>query len=249
MGNVANIKRPLALVTGATSGIGHAITLSLIEMGYEVLALGRSETKLAEMQAIPGVHPLAIDLTDREALAGAIEGVEIDVLVNNAGIIPPTVGFAEMEQSDIDTTLEVNLSAAITATHLVVPGMMARKTGHIFFIGSTAGHHPFPKMAVYSASKAAISAFAAALRCDIAGSGVRTTEVVAGRVETGLYRKVLSDSARADMYSAFDPVQPEDIAQMLISALQMPPHVDVTRFDVMPTAQYVGGGGFASKES
>jgi NADP-dependent 3-hydroxy acid dehydrogenase YdfG len=153
-----------------------------------------------------------------------------------------------MAQSDIDATLEVNLSAAIAVTRLVLPGMMERKRGHLFFTGSTAGQAPFANMAVYGASKAAISSFAAALRCDLSGSNVRVTEIVAGRVETALYRDVLSDQARTGMYQAFDAVQPEDVAAMLLSVLQMPAHVDVTRFDILPTAQFVGGGGFAKKE-
>lgn len=240
--------KPTALVTGATSGIGKAITFALAQTGYEVIALGRSAAILEQMQSTAGVRPLALDLTDREALAIALEGAEIDVLVSNAGVIPPVTRFDQMAQADIDTTLEVNLSAAIATTRMVVPGMMARKRGHLFFTGSTAGQAPFPNMAVYGASKAAISSFAAALRCDLSGTGVRVTEIVAGRVQTGLYRDVLSDHARADMYSAFDAVQPHEVAQMLLSVLQMPAHVDVTRFDILPTAQFVGGGGFAKKE-
>lgn len=240
--------RQIALVTGATSGIGKAITFALAGAGYQVIALGRSAATLEQMQVTEGVRPMALDLTDREALATALNGEEIDVLVNNAGLIPPVTGFDQMDQSDIDTTLEVNLSAAIATTRLVLPGMMARKRGHVFFTGSTAGHAPFPNMAVYGASKAAISSFAGALRCDLSGSGVRVTEIVAGRVETNLYKQVLTDRARADMYSAFDAVQPDEVAELLLTVLQMPAHVDVTRFDVLPTAQFVGGGGFAQKE-
>ncbi len=243
------IDKPLALVTGATSGIGRAITFALADSGYEVIALGRSAVTLEQMQAHVGVRPLALDLTDREALETALAGEEVDVLVNNAGIIPPITGFCDMAQSDIDATLEVNLSAAIATTRMVLPGMVARKRGHLFFTGSTAGQAPFPNMAVYGASKAAISSFAAGLRCDLPGSNVRVTEIVAGRVETDLYRGVLSDQARADMYEAFEAVQPEDVAQMLLTVLQMPAHVDVTRFDILPTAQFVGGGGFAKKET
>ncbi len=241
-------KTQTALVTGATSGIGKAITMALAQAGYQVIAMGRSAATLEQMQTTRGVRPLALDLTDREALATSLDGEDIDVLVNNAGVIPPVVGFDQMDQYDIDTTLEVNLSAAIATTRLVLPGMMAQGRGHVFFTGSTAGQAPFPNMAVYGASKAAISSFAAALRCDISGSGVRVTEIVAGRVETNLYKDILTDRLRADMYAAFDAVQPNDVAQMLLSVLQMPPHVDVTRFDILPTAQFVGGGGFAEKE-
>lgn len=242
------VRGETALVTGATSGIGKAITLALAANGYEVIAVGRSAAALKDLLCHAGVRPLMLDLTDREALAVALEDEEVSVLVNNAGIIPPVTRFDEMDQSDIDATLEVNLSATLALTRVILPGMMAQKQGHVFFTGSTAGQAPFPNMAVYGASKAAISSFAAALRCDLSGFGVRVTEIVAGRVETNLYAQVLSDRSRADMYSAFDPVQPEDVAAMLLSVLNMPAHVDVTRFDILPTAQYVGGGGFAKKE-
>ena len=240
--------KPLALVTGATSGIGRAITMELVRLDYEAIAIGRRTAVLSEMQAMSGIHPLALDITDREALSAALEGEQIDVLVSNAGVIPPLVGFADMDQSDIDTTLEINLSAAITIVRLVLPGMIARGSGHIFFTGSTAGQGPFANMAVYGASKAAVSSFAAALRCDLAGSDVRVTEVVAGRVETRLYRDALSAQARAEMYSAFDPVQPEDVARMVAAVLTMPAHVDVTRFDILPTGQFIGGRAFAAGE-
>jgi 3-hydroxy acid dehydrogenase / malonic semialdehyde reductase len=240
--------KPRALVTGATSGIGKAISFALCDAGYKVIALGRSQANLAGMSAKNGIQPLALDLTDREALATAIEGETIDVLVNNAGIMPPVGSFADMAQSDIDTTLEVNLSAALATTRLVLPSMIARGQGHVFFTGSTAGHAPFPNMAVYGASKAAIASFAAGLRCDLSGSGVRVTEIVAGRVETALYRDALTEDARTEMYSVFQAVQPQDVAHMLTTVLAMPPHVDVTRFDILPTAQFVGGGGIATED-
>jgi 3-hydroxy acid dehydrogenase/malonic semialdehyde reductase len=238
----------LALVSGATSGIGKATALALADQGFEVLALGRNADALEELGSIKGLRPLAVDLTDPVALAAAVEGLKVDVLINNAGIMPPATKFSDMNQADIDATLEINLSAALRLTRLVLPGMVERKAGHLFFTGSTAGHAPFPNMAVYGATKAAISSFAAALRCDLSGTGVRVTEIVAGRVETRLYREALDAQSRQDMYAAFDAVQPENVAQMLVSVLQMPAHVDVTRFDILPTAQYVGGGGFAKKE-
>jgi len=239
----------LALVTGASSGIGRATSIALAAAGYEVLALARSESALAELAATPGIRPVVQDVTDLEKTTALLAPLELDVLVNNAGVMPAQVALAEMTQADIDRAFAVNVAAAITVTRLALPGMMARKKGHIFFMGSTAGHAPFPKMAVYGATKAAIASLAASLRCEVAGSGVRITELVAGRVQTELYRDVLDPRTRSEMYAAFDAVQPEDVARMLVSVLEMPPAVNVSRFDILPTAQYVGGGGFARKES
>lgn len=239
----------LALVTGASSGIGRATSIALAAAGYGVLALARSESALAELAAIPGIRPVVQDVADPEKMAALLEAHQPDVLVNNAGVMPAQVTFAEMTQADIDRTLAVNLAAAINVTRFVLPGMMARKKGHIFFMGSTAGHAPFPKMAVYGATKAAVASLAASLRCEVVGSGVRITEIVAGRVQTELYRDVLDPRIRSEMYAAFDAVQPDDVARMLVSVLSMPPAVNVSRFDILPTAQYVGGGRFAKKES
>lgn len=225
-----------AFVTGATSGIGRAIALDLAGQGYGVYAIGRSERALSDLRAEkPGITPIALDVTDREAVESAVTGLEIDVLINNAGIMPPLGSFADMQMADIDATLEVNLSAVIALTRLVVPQMRDRGQGHVLFTGSAAAHSVFPNMALYSATKAAISSFATGLRSDLSPHGVRVTEIVPGRVETDLYQHILDPQARAAMYSQTKAVQPEDVAQMVRAVLALPEWADVTRFDIMPT--------------
>ena len=225
-----------ALVTGASSGIGLAITLELARAGYRVYAIGRSEKALNDLRAAhAAITPIALDVTDREAAEAALAGLEIDVLVNNAGVMPPLGNFADMDPADIDTALEVNLSAVIALTRLVVPGMRARGRGHIFFTGSAAAHTAFPNMAVYSATKGAIASFAAALRADLSPFGIRVTEIVPGRVETALYKDILDDAARAAMYSGVKAVQPEDVARMVNGVLNLPEWATVSRFDIVPT--------------
>lgn len=225
-----------AFITGATSGIGRAMAASLSEAGYDVYALGRNEAALREMQrAHPRVVPVAVDVTDREGLESALAGLHIDVLINNAGMMPPLGNFADMRLADIDATLEVNLSAAILLTRLVVPQMRERQSGHIIFTGSSAAHAAFPNIAVYSATKAAIAGFAAALRADLSQYGIRVTELVPGRVETQLYKDILDARARAAMYAGNVAVQPEDVASMVVALLALPASADVTRLDIMPT--------------
>ena len=233
-----------ALITGATSGIGQAMALALAEADYEVYAIGRSEVALEQLRAArPGITPIAVDVTDREALEAVVTGLRIDVLINNAGMMPPLGNFAEMKISDIDATLEVNLSAAIVLTRLVVPQMCAREAGHILFTGSSAAHAPFPNIAVYSAAKAALSGFAASLRADLSPYGIRVTEIVPGRVETQLYKDVLDPAARAAMYAGNVAVQPDDVARMVVALLGLPAWADVTRFDIMPTRPTASIGG------
>lgn len=210
--------------------------MALSEAGYEVYAVGRSMTALDALRAVrPGITPIAVDITDREAVEAIVTGLHIDVLINNAGMMPPLGNFADMKISDIDATLEVNLSAAVLLTRLVVPQMRDREAGHILFTGSSAGHAASPNMAVYAAAKAAIAGFAASLRADLSPYGIRVTEIVPGRVETRLYKDILDAEARAAMYAGNVAVQPEEVARMVVTVLGLPASADVTRFDIMPT--------------
>ena len=225
-----------AFITGATSGIGRAMAMALSEAGYDVYAIGRSKAALGELRAAQSrITPIAVDVTDREALEAVVADLHIDVLINNAGMMPPLGNFADMKIPDIDATLEVNLSAAIMLTRFVVPQMRDRGSGHILFTGSSAAHTAFANIAVYSAAKAAIAGFAAALRADLSQFGIRVTEIVAGRVETQLYKDILDATSRAAMYAGNVAVQPEDVAKMVVALLELPAWADVTRFDIMPT--------------
>lgn len=225
-----------ALVTGATSGIGRAIALALHGAGYAVLALGRNGDALARLaQEAPGVTTLAVDLTDPKAIATALNGRQVDVLVANAGVMPKPAAFDAQTLAEIDQTVLVNLSSVLWLTHHILPQMRARGAGHIVLTGSSAAHAPGANFAVYAASKAALSAFATGLRGDVAGLGIRITELVPGRVETALYGDVLPEAARAAMYQGGTALQPGDIADAVLAVLRLPPHAAVTRLDIMPT--------------
>lgn len=223
-------------MTGATSGIGRAIALALAREGYEVLAVGRNREALDELRALDAtIRPIRLDVTDRAAVEAAVRGLDVDVLVNNAGIMPPLGHFADIDVADIDATIGLNLTATLFMTRMIVPRMRARGSGHVVFTGSTAGHLVVPGMALYSATKAAISGFAASLRGDLAPEGVRVTEIVPGRTETPLYKGVIDEAARARMYAGNAAVQPEDVAAVLVTVLGLPAWADVTRFDIVPT--------------
>lgn len=231
-----------ALVTGGTSGIGRAISVALAEAGYGVTVVGRQQAELAALAKSHGIRGIAVDVTSHDALRRAIGHLAPDVLVNNAGIMPPLGHFCDLDPADLERVIGVNITAALMLTRLVGPAMRARGSGHIFFSGSTAGHAPFPNLAAYCASKAAIGAFAQALRLDMAPHGVRVTEIVAGRVESSLYKDIVSPEARAAMYANQSAVQPQDVAAMVISVLKLPQYVDVARFDILPTHQATATG-------
>ncbi|HMO72230.1 MAG TPA: SDR family oxidoreductase [Paracoccaceae bacterium] len=231
-----------ALVTGATSGIGRAIALALHRAGHRVTAVGRDPAALADL-ATQGIAPLALDLGQvadlPDRLAAALAGDVPDVLVNNAGMVAPPGHFCDMAEGDIHRLVATNLTQALLVTRAVAPGMRARGRGHIFFTGSVAGHAPYPNMAVYAATKAALGGFAQSLRLELSPSGVRVTEIVAGRVESPLYKDVLPPDARAALYAGQTAVQPGDVATMVLAVLALPAHVDVSRFDILPTRQPV----------
>lgn len=223
-----------ALVTGATNGIGRAIAVALVKAGYDVTGTGRNPDRLATLPAL-GIAPLALSMDDPRDISAVLGGQEFDILVNNAGTMPPLGPFADSAFDDAARTVAINLLAPMAVTHAILPGMVARKSGHIFFVGSIAGHTPYANVAPYCATKAGIGSFAQSLRIEVAGLGIRVSEIVAGRVETELYIDILSPEARAAMYANQTAIQPEDVGQMLIHVLSMPPHVDVTRFDINPT--------------
>lgn len=225
-----------ALVTGATSGIGRAIAVALRRAGHEVLATGRNQAALQALAAeAPGIETLCLDLSDRPAVEMTLRDVDIDILINNAGIMPTPGLFGGLALDEIDHTVEVNLQSVLWLTRVLLPRLRASKAGHVIFNASTAAHAPGPNFAVYAATKAAISAFATSLRAEVAADGVRVTELVLGRVQTALYESVLSADARQSMYADGHSLQPSDVAEAVLAVLRLPARAAVTRLDLMPT--------------
>lgn len=236
-------KYKIALVTGASSGIGKAIALDLASSGLKVLALGRDGQALANLcSAASGIVPIVCDLADVSDVYRKIEGESIDVLVNNAGLLTAAASLVDLSEDDIDAMIDINIRSLIKLTRHVLKSMVARRRGHIFFTGSSGGLVPHPNSSVYGATKAAISLFSSALRCDLIGLPIRVTELVPGRVQTKLYRTALGqEAAQTKLYDDYEAIQPEHVARLLRTALDLPDFVDVTRLEVMPTGQVVGG--------
>ena len=233
----------IALVTGATSGIGKATVLELRRRGLTVYAVGRNEEQLKELAAFDGVHSIRADVRDTEAITHALQGVEVDVLVNNAGILSTRASFHEIDPSEIDAMIDVNLKAPMHLTRALLPGMVKRKRGHLLYIGSSGGLAPYPNMSVYGPSKAGLSLFCDNLRCDLLGTSVRVTEVAPGRVQTDLYRTAIAgNQAGALLYDGYRPIKSENISSIIASVIELPVFVDVSRIEVFPTDQATGGG-------
>jgi 3-hydroxy acid dehydrogenase / malonic semialdehyde reductase len=247
---MSKLEYKTALVTGASSGIGRAIAQRLVADGLKVYALGRDAAALNELAKECDITPITLDLKDPAPLQKLFAETEIDVVVNNAGLLPSLGKFADNSLADIDSMVDINLRAPLRLAHMALAGMIGRQRGHLFFIGSSAGRFPHPNTAVYGATKAAVSMFCDSLRCDLLGTGVRITEVAPGRVQTSLYRTALgADGANEKLYDAYRSIQPEHIAELISTAMALPQYVDVSRLEVFPTDQAAGGSTIVARHS
>lgn len=240
-----------ALVTGASRGIGEAVVRLLCDRGIEVHAVALDDDDLRRLAGATGAVAHGLDVRDTGALEQAIGSVAFDVVVNNAGVLPQLRPFPDNTADAVDLVVDVNLCAALHVTRLVLPGMLARDRGHLFFTGSIAGRHPTPNSAVYAATKAAIHAFAEGLRLDLLGSSIRVTVLMPGRVQTRLYDGVFGtrEEATAALYQDFEAVQPADIAAVIGHALDLPANVDLTALEIVPTKQAFGGSSIARESA
>ncbi|TNM61611.1 SDR family oxidoreductase [Aliirhizobium smilacinae] len=235
-----------ALVTGASKGIGAAIASALVAEGLVVYALGRNEAPLSELASRLGerLKPVAADVRDHSRIAEKLAGVEIDVLVNNAGGISTVRPLHQQTAEETEEVVALNLTAPLQLIRMMLPGMIARQKGHIFNLTSTAASGAFPGTTGYGAAKAGLSQAGRILRYDLAGTGVRLTEIAPGRVETQFYLQAFDGDAadlQERMYAKQRPLRPEDIAAVLVGALNLPSHVDVAELIVSPTDQAIGG--------
>ncbi len=236
-----------ALVTGASSGIGRATARALVERGLTVHAVARREERLAELAETLGdgsgaIVPLALDLRDSAALYERLGGLEVDVLVNNAGTGRGFGGVCTATAADIDTTLGTNVVAVYHLLRALLPGMVERKRGHVVNIGSTAGLYPITS-AIYGGSKGAVHMLGPNLRLELRGSGVRVTEVCPGRVETEIFDAAFDDPEVAAKVkdSGIEDLQPEDIADAILYALEVPWRVNISTLEIVPNEQSYGG--------
>jgi len=244
------ILRPgaIALITGASSGIGAALALTLAARGVRVIATARKSQRLAKLAARHGkaILPLALDVTDAKASAGIMKALPakwraVDILVNNAG---SDVGgrrrFDEGGIADWASTIETNVAGLMRMTHAVLPGMLARGRGHIVNLGSVAGLRPMAASVAYNTSKAAVHMFSDSLRSDLKGSPLRVSEIMPGTVRTGFAEaRWRGDKATAErFYASFEALLTvEDVVRAVVFALEQPPHVVVAQLLLLPISQ------------
>jgi NADP-dependent 3-hydroxy acid dehydrogenase YdfG len=225
------------LVTGASSGIGLATAELFAEKGHELTLVARRADRLGEIASRLKARAVPLDVSDRGAVESASWG-EIDVLVNAAGLARGLSPVHEDDPRDWDEMLDTNVKGLLAVTRAVLPGMIARRRGHVVNLGSVAGYWVYPKGAVYCASKYAVRAISEGLRMDVHGTGVRVTEISPGMVETEFSAVRLRDSERAKaVYSGMKPLTARDIAETILWCVERPAHVNIQELIVFPTQQ------------
>lgn len=249
---MAKLSGTIALVTGASSGIGNATARSLAAEGARVIVTARREERLlalrAELERAHGegvCHALAFDVRDRAAVERAVaslagtEWEAVGILVNNAGLAAGLAPIQEGSFDHWDRMLETNVHGLLSMTRLVLPGMIARGRGHVVNVGSVAGHEVYPNGNVYCATKYAVHALNRAMRLDTLGRGIRVTSVDPGLLETEFSLvRFDGDAERArKVYEGTSPLRAEDVADAIVWAVTRPPHVNVEEILLMPTDQ------------
>jgi NADP-dependent 3-hydroxy acid dehydrogenase YdfG len=235
-----------AHVTGASTGMGAPISERLAKRGLTVHAVARNQERLEELGDRTGAIPHVVDLTDTKALAAAIDGLKIDVLVNCAGVSRPG-NILDSSEDDVDELVDVNLRGLLHLTRLILPGMVERDLGHVVNISSIAGVYNFYGHTVYHATKAAVHQISRQLRNDTVGKRIRVTEICPGRVETEIFGRNMGgtpeamDEAWKTYYEGYESLTTDDIVNALDYAIEAPGHVNLGMMEIMPTFQVPGG--------
>lgn len=238
-------------VTGATAGFGAAIARRYAAAGARLVLCGRRGERLDELRrtlTVP-VHAVTLDVRDRAAVAEAVaalpaEFAAIDVLVNNAGL---ALGLEPAWQTGLDdweTMVDTNVKGLMFVTRAVLPGMVARDRGHVVNIGSIAGTYPYPGGNAYGATKAAVAQFSLNLLADLVETRIRVTNIepgLCGGSEFSLVRFHGDAGKAAKVYENTTPLTSEDIAESVFWATSLPPHMNVSRIEMMPVGQAAAG--------
>lgn len=241
--------KPIAMITGTTSGIGRACAIRFHKAGYRVIITGRNVGRLLELEDELGqdVYPLVFDVQDRPTAIGALKSLpenwqSIEVLINNAGLALGLDPEFDGDYTDWDTMIDTNIKGLLTMTREIVPGMIERSKGHVINIGSVAGDAAYANGNVYCATKAAVKAITDGLRIDVAHTPIRVTLLKPGLVETNFSNvRFHGDNERADnVYKGITPLTGDDIADAALYAAQAPAHVQIAEMLILATHQANG---------
>ncbi|GAB3221084.1 SDR family oxidoreductase [Glycomyces halotolerans] len=232
--------RPVAVITGASSGIGAASAKALAEAGFAVVLGARRTDRLAEVAAECGGRALALDVTDDASVASFAAGIDrCDLLVNNAGGAFGLDSVAEADLDDWQRMYDVNVLGTVRVTKALLPLLVASGDGQVITIGSIAAREPYKGGAGYNAAKHAEAALTRVLRLELLGEPVRVCEIDPGMVETEFSLvRFEGDRERAEaVYRGMTPLTAADVAESIAWVAKRPAHVNIDRLSIMPRDQ------------
>jgi len=236
------------LITGATAGFGEAAARRFAGGGWRVIGTGRRGDRLKALQDELGdvFLPLEIDMRDRDAVERLAKldapWGEIDLLLNNAGLAPPTDPLPDTDWERIEQVVDTNVTGLVALTRALLPKLIERK-GQIINLSSVAATYPYKGGAVYAGTKAFVRQFSLDLRCDLAGTGVRVTSVEPGMAETEftIVRTGGDKQASDKLYAGANPMTAEDLADLFWWLANLPPHLNINAIELMPVSQSWAG--------
>ena len=240
------MKNKIALITGATSGIGWATAECLAEAGVQLILCGRRTEKLEALAKAVGGNPqlLTFDVRDKEAVFQAVESLpnawkSIDLLVNNAGNAHGLDPVQTASLEDWDAMIDGNVKGLMYVTKAVLPHMIAAKKGQIINLGSIAGKEVYPNGSVYCSSKAAVDFFTRGLRIDLNPLGIRVGAIHPGLVETEFSEvRFKGDQTLAkNVYEGIEALTAEEVADAIFYMVQVPEKVTIADLVILPTRQ------------
>ncbi|MGN7890232.1 SDR family NAD(P)-dependent oxidoreductase [Dyadobacter sp. 22481] len=238
----------IAFITGATSGIGKATAEAFAGAGIDLILCGRRQERLdevaLELASKVKVTTLLFDVRDKGGVLAAVgslpdEWKNIDILVNNAGNAHGLGTLDEGDTDDWDAMIDGNVKGLLYVSKAIIPLLLERGKGHIVNISSIAGKQTYPNGAVYCASKAAVEVISEGMRLELTQHGIKTTNVAPGAVETEFSLvRFKGDEDRAEkVYQGFDPLQPGDIADAILYAVNAPDRVTIADITILAGAQ------------
>jgi len=241
-------EKRIALITGATSGIGEATARVLAANNFKLILCGRRKDRLqklvAELEVYTEVTTLSFEVRNQKEVATSIASLAanwktIDVLINNAGNAHGLDPIQTGDVDDWDAMMDINVKGLLYVTKAVLPVMTSRNSGHIINIGSIAGKEVYANGNVYCASKFAVDALTKGMRIDLNAHGIKVTAIHPGLVKTefSLVRLKGDEERSKNIYKGFDPLVGSDIADLILFTLTRPAHVVIADLVVLPTAQ------------
>lgn len=242
--------KSLALITGASSGIGYALAEHMAAQGHSLILTARRDDRLKKLkQKLCKNSKVSVDIFKHDVrdFAGLQKLYsknkklfdQVEILVNNAGCALGLEELAESAIENMEATIDINIKGLLYFTRAFLPHWLKRNSGHIINLGSIAGYYVYPKGAVYCASKFAVRAITEALRLELLGTRIRVSEIDPGRVETEFSEvRFKGDKARAKkVYEGYEPLLAHDIAETIYFCISRPAHVNIQSMMIYPTDQ------------